>query len=137
MARKSKAALTLIGPGGIEPVRRPAPPAILTEEAAAEWTAIVNRMPPDWFPRETHAMLVQLCRAVVRANQIDTWLSQQPDPERFQILLRMESNQSDLIGRLSTKLRISQQSQYDNRRRRDYSPRKMPWDDRPPGADAG
>lgn len=130
--RRSIAELTLIGPGGIEQIRRPAPPATLTEEAAVEWRAIVDRMPPDWFPRETHAMLVQLCRAIVRSHQIDTWLSNRSNlsVEEFQSLLRSEQSVSDLIGRLSTKMRLSQSSKYDDgRKRRDYSPKKMPWDD--------
>jgi len=133
--RHGAAELTVIGPGGIEPIRRPKAPACLTDDAAAEWTAIVDRMPPDWFPRETHPMLIQLCRAITRAHRIDTMLSRgNLDLESFQSLLKTEQTLSALIANLSTKMRISQQSHYDNRRRRDFSPKKMPWDDSPADA---
>jgi hypothetical protein len=41
---------------------RPEPPEDLTEEQAAEWSAVVDRLPADWFPRETHGLLARYCR---------------------------------------------------------------------------
>ena len=68
MPKQSIAALSLevIGPGGLETIRRPAPPRSLSDEEAEEWRAVVNRLPATWFPRETHSMLTQYCRQVVR-----------------------------------------------------------------------
>jgi hypothetical protein len=54
--RHGVAELAVIGPSGIETVRRPEPPDELTDEQATEWRAIVNRLGADWFPRETHPM---------------------------------------------------------------------------------
>src|SRR5262245_797932 len=68
--RQSTAALSVIGPDGVETVRRPEPPDELTAEQAEEWRSIVNRLPADWFPRETLAMLAQYCRHVVHARRI-------------------------------------------------------------------
>jgi hypothetical protein len=51
--RTGIAELTVIGPGGIETVKRPDPPGELTDEQATEWRAIVNRLGASWFPRET------------------------------------------------------------------------------------
>jgi len=34
----------------------------LTDEQAEEWRAVVSRMAADWFPRETHGMLLAYCR---------------------------------------------------------------------------
>jgi hypothetical protein len=42
--------------------------ADLTEDQAAEWRAVVDRLPNDWFPRETHGMLAQFCRHVCTAR---------------------------------------------------------------------
>ena len=63
-------AMAVIGPSGIETVRRPEPPEDLTDEQATQWRAIVNRMPADHFPRETHQILTQLCRQIVRGNHL-------------------------------------------------------------------
>jgi hypothetical protein len=38
----------------IETIARPDAPYDLTDEQSDEWWAVVNRMPADWFPRETH-----------------------------------------------------------------------------------
>ena len=71
MPRASAAALAVVGPNGIEAVlRRPEPPSELTEEQAHEWRVIVNRMSPDWFPRETHGLLVEYCRLIVDARRV-------------------------------------------------------------------
>jgi len=51
--RKSSASLSVISGNGIEVISRPDAPVDLTDEQAAEWRAIVNRMPADWFTRET------------------------------------------------------------------------------------
>jgi hypothetical protein len=33
----------------------------LTDEQAAEWGAVVDRLPVDWFLRETHGLVAQYC----------------------------------------------------------------------------
>ena len=69
--RKSAGALTLtVVTGDVEVVRRPEPPTELTREQAAEWRAVVDRLPADWFARETHGLLVQYCRHVVAARRV-------------------------------------------------------------------
>jgi hypothetical protein len=37
----------------------------LTKDEKIEWKAYVDRMPADWFSRETHPVLADRCRAVV------------------------------------------------------------------------
>jgi hypothetical protein len=59
------------GNGGKTPVipgERPQPPAELTQEEAREWTAIVGRMPQDWFPAETWPVLVAKLRITPQAR---------------------------------------------------------------------
>src|SRR5262245_8378110 len=113
---------------------RPPPPKELSPAARREWIAIVERMPPEWFPRETHPMLVQLCRLVVTANDIDRRMRKRDLPaDEFKSLFKMQREVSASIGALSTRMRISQQSKYDRRKYRDSIPAADPWldDDSP------
>src|SRR4051794_27281548 len=54
---------------------RPRPPDYLTEVQAAEWKAVVARMPPNWFGRESHGLLIAYCphfaNAKLVAEQLD------------------------------------------------------------------
>src|SRR5262245_26279261 len=103
MPRRSKAAeLTLIGPGGIETLRRPEPPSNLTAKEAAEWRAIVNRLPPDWFPRETHAILAQYCRMVGRGEQYAKILAKgKLTPEETCRIGRLEISTAEAVQRMA------------------------------------
>src|SRR3546814_80496 len=66
--RKSAAELAL--PAVTAEIQRPDAPYDLTDEQTEEWWAVVNRMPADWFPRETHALLGNYCRHVVMARRV-------------------------------------------------------------------
>jgi hypothetical protein len=131
--RVSAAALTVIGPGGIETVRRPEPPIELTDDQAEEWRAIVNRMPADWFTRETVPLLVQYCRTIVRARRLaqllnNTEKSEELDVKEYRDLLRSEAEQSGVLMSLATKMRISQQSTYDKSKKKPAGGTTRPWD---------
>lgn len=120
---RSSADLAVIGPNGIETVRRPEPPDHLTDEQAAEWREIVNRLSADWFPRETHSMLEQYCRAITRARRVAQLLNNMETGETFDVkeyrdLLRSEAELSGVIMSLATKMRISQQSSYDKSKKK-------------------
>lgn len=103
------------------PGQRPPPPAELTKEQAAEWRAIVATKPAEWFSRDTHALLVDLCRHIIMARrvaeQIDAFpleqLSGEEGLERYKVLGGMAERHSRVIASLSTKLRITQQSRSD------------------------
>jgi hypothetical protein len=129
--RKSAKILTVIGPHGIEPVRRPAPPASLNDEAAAEWRTIVGAMAADYFRPETHLMLEQRCRHAVWARRLATMIEAEEispafDSGAYQQLLRAAAGQSHAIAVLDTKMRLTQESIYD---RSDSKPtsKKRPW----------
>lgn len=112
MPRPSAAELAVIGPSGIETVRRPEAPEELTDEQALEWRAVVNRMPADWFPRETHSILVQYCRQV-RGNHLAQLIdAAQHNPDfdckTYLKLVRAEESISRTIAALASKMRISQ-----------------------------
>ena len=105
----------------ITAIERPDPPADLTPEQAHEWQSVVNRMPADWFPRETHALLVQFCRHVVSARRIaeliENLFSSDFNLETFNKLLIMQERESRIIFSLATKMRTSQQARFGRRKK--------------------
>ncbi|MEY4634807.1 MAG: hypothetical protein RJA55_605 [Acidobacteriota bacterium] len=130
--RDSAAALAVIGPAGIEVTRRPEAPAELTDEQSEEWRQVVNRLPADWFGRETHAMLTNYCRHVVSARRIAQLIAaaEESDPldiEHYDRLGKMAERESRIIASLATKMRISQQASYDKGKKKPVGIEK-PWD---------
>jgi hypothetical protein len=130
--RDSVATIAVTQVGKIEPVPRPDAPYDLTDEQAAEWWAVVNRMPADWFPRETHGMLTQYCRHVVSARRIAQLIEQAVAAEPFEVieyqrLLVMQGLEGRAISSLATKMRLSQQSTYDRTTKKPAAGRK-PWE---------
>jgi hypothetical protein len=99
------------------PPQRPEPPAELSEEEAQEWIEIVAVMPAEWFTRETHPMLVQLCRAIVASRfaaieMCKLRASKKVNALQIGRLSRLQDLYTRSISSLSTKMRLSQQSRY-------------------------
>ena len=125
-------ALAAIGPSGLEVVHRPEPPLDLSDEQTVEWRDVVNRLPADWFGRETHALLVQYCRHVVAAKRVAQLVASiEADPEfniaNYDKALKMQEREGRAIAALATKMRIAQQSTYDKSKRKPAAGRK-PWE---------
>ncbi len=133
MPRKSLAALSVVQPVGLEEVRRPMPPVELGDEQKQEWLAVVNRLPADWFPRETHSMLAQYCRHVVAARRIaQLVVCAEADQESFKIedydrLLKMQEREGRALSSLATRMRMTQQSTYDETKRKPVEKKAKPW----------
>jgi len=121
----------------------PVPPAELTEEEAAIWIGIVNRMPPDYFAPPTWPMLVNLCRHI----RLSHWFTRQlRDLEKklphalneehvkvlrdLMSLSRVQANESRVIAMLCTRLKLTQL--YDatslHKARRGFLAEQRPWD---------
>lgn len=129
--RESAASLSVISSEGVETVRRPTPPAELTDEQAQEWRAVVNRLPADWFPRETHPMLAAYCRHIValrRIGQLIEHIESQKDIdlEAYDRLLKMQERESRAMSSLATRMRLTQQSTYDPKKKKPLAA-KRPW----------
>lgn len=126
--RKSTAEITALKPK----VTRPDPPACLTKEQSQEWKAIVGRMPEDWFPRETHQLLIQYCRHVTASKKIAGLIqnmeSRGIEIEEYDRLLKMQEREGRAMSSLATRMRISQQATYDKQRSKKSSPAKKPWE---------
>ena len=115
--RKSTASLSVVR---ALPGSRPEPPDELTTEQAEEWRIIVARMPADWFTRETHPLLVDLCRHIVRARVIAAkiddfdpeWLVTDAGARTYDRLCAMGERETRMMSSLATKMRLTQQSRY-------------------------
>jgi len=130
--RRSAASLGVAPAAPLETIKRPSPPAELTAEQAEEWRAVVKRMPADWFPRETHGLLVSYCRHVVAAREIarliDALTAAAPiDVDRYDQLLRIQEREGRAISSLMVRMRITQSALYDKSRKKpEQSP--SPWE---------
>jgi hypothetical protein len=116
--------LTVIGGGGIDSVRRPDPPADLTDEMAHEWRKIVSHLPADFFRVEALPMLAQYCTHIVRSRRLRDLLSRMEcspdefDPVHYARLLDAEEKQSRSISSLATRMRLSPASVYDREKKK-------------------
>jgi hypothetical protein len=112
--RQSASSLAVIS-GPVETIPRADAPYDITDEEADEWRKVVNRLPADWFPAETHAVLAQYCRHVVAARRIAQLINAELSKENLDLktyddLLKMQERESKQIGTLATRMRITQQS---------------------------
>jgi hypothetical protein len=130
--KKPGAALGVLS--SITAINRPVPPGCLTTEQANTWRSVVDRLPADWFPRESHAILEQYCRHVDAgrriASLIEHLLSNNDDLDylitEFDRLLRMQERESRAMSSLATRMRITQQSRL-NYKKTTGPTIKPPW----------
>lgn len=131
--KTSLAALSTTTIGKLESVQRPDAPYDLTDEQTEEWWAVVNRMPADWFPRETHAMLSQYCRHIVSARRVAQLIEKAMKAKTFDVadynqLLIMQEREGRALSSLATRMRLTQQTQYDKSKKHGTGGTKKPWD---------
>lgn len=131
---KSAASLAIVPEVEIDHVRRPGPPAeLLDDEQRQEWLAIVNRLPAEWFPRETHGLLAQYCRHVVAARRIASLVHRVESQENLDLgeydkLLQMQEREGRAMSSLATRMRLTQQSTYDKSKQKPGKPANLrPW----------
>lgn len=72
MSRKS---LEAIRTATVEKVERLRPPDHLTEDEKAEWIAMVNSMPADYFIRGNQGLLEQYCHHMIAAREVAAEIS--------------------------------------------------------------
>ena len=130
--RASGAELTVPKVDPVEVVQRPDAPYDLTDEQSEEWWAVVNRLPANWFPRETHALLAQYCRHVVAARRVAELIGACQTVEPFEVeqydrLLKMQEREGRAMSSLATRMRITQQSTFDKERKKGTGGFKKPW----------
>jgi hypothetical protein len=118
--RKS-AAKTELAVAGLAPTVtahvRPEPPYDLFDEQADVFRSIVNSLPADWFSAGSVPILAQLCKHVVASRRIAELVAQEERSEtydwsRHDEFLKAQGRESMAIQRLSTALRLTNQSRY-------------------------
>jgi hypothetical protein len=131
--KKPGAALGIVK-SSITAITRPVPSKHLTTEQANTWRSVVDRLPADWFPRETHGVLEAYCRHVDAgrriADLIESLLKNSDDLDyligEFDRLLRMQERESRAMSSLATRMRITQQSRI-NYKKSTGARIKPPW----------
>ncbi len=129
--RRSGAGLALAASNGITipggdglGVVRITTPCYLTTAQAEVWSLVIGTKPLDWFASDTEPLLYAYCCAVVEHRELtkminafskgamkhqeSTWAV-----ERYEKLSKMQERQVRLLTSLATKMRLTQQSQYD------------------------
>src|SRR6478752_5807596 len=130
MPRQSAAALSVVQTNVISSIRRPSPPADLTDEQAEVWRGVVDRLPADWFHAENLPLLVQYCRHVIRARHIAEVIddaASRISPFDYAKLLQIEEVQSRAISSLATRMRFTQHSSYDKKKAKPEQIEETPW----------
>lgn len=131
--RDSAAAQEIAAIAPVTSLQRPDAPYDLTDEQSEEWWAVVNRMPADWFPRETHGMLAQYCRHVVSARRVAQLIEKAEKAKSFDVdeynkLLAMQEREGRALSSLATRMRMSQQGSYDAKRTKGKTVSENPWE---------
>lgn len=103
--------------GAVTIIQRPHPPLDLTPEETDEWAAIVDSLPADWFPRETHGLLRQYCRHIVSARRVAQLIDQEmarPEVDVVMLdkLLGMQARETGAMKAMAASMRVSQQATY-------------------------
>jgi hypothetical protein len=114
--RKSHAELAALA--SIIPGTRPEPPPTLEPEEQGTWRAITSRLPQTWFTAENMPLLKELCRHIGYADALAADIVQlrrapSADVQELRAALKAHALQSERIGNLSTKLRLTKQARLD------------------------
>jgi hypothetical protein len=131
--RKSTASLTVVASNPTQSLKRPEPPSDLTPEQSAEWVAVVNRLPADWFPRETHPVLVSYVRHIVAARHVAQLIAKAEkgdsvDVDYYDKLLKLQERETRAITACARSMRLTQQTTYLPTKKKP-GPVENPWDD--------
>ena len=111
--RKSAAELTLVRrTEEVLVVRRPEPPDFLSDEAQAEWIAVVGSVPADHFSRAVQPILEAYCRHAVATRRIDGMLQALDTDEGatrvdYDRLLVMHEREARALTALAVRLGIA------------------------------
>ena len=131
--RQSGASLAIAAIDVTSVARPDAPYDLDDERAVEEWHAVVARMPADWFQRETHGNLTNYCKHIAAnwyiGKLIQECINTNPfDFARYNEFLKAQERESRAASSLATRLRITPQSMYDEKKKRPIESGKTPWD---------
>lgn len=128
MPRQSQASLSIVAASTSLPAR-PEPPADLNEAAAAIWRRIVASRDPRYFDVGSQNLLATLCKAQAEADRIArivAGLDPLEDRVSFTQLTRVVDMHRSRVSQLSTRLRLTKQSQLDAKTAASQAKRDQP-----------
>ena len=131
--RGRKPKLAIVNGSAVSAVHRPEPLAEMTNEQRIEWILVVNSLPADWFPDQTHKVLAQYCRHAVTGRHVSQMiekieLADVIDVVEYDKLLKMQERESRMIVSLATKMRITQQTTYHPEKTKSATVIRPPWE---------
>jgi hypothetical protein len=131
--RKSAASLEVVRAEAVQAVRRPGPPAELTDEQAEVWQGVTEALPADWFGAETLPLLSQYCRHVIAARRVAQLIEATEgehdlDLQQYDTLLKMQEREGRAVSSLATRMRITQQALSNHRGNREKKAVAKPWE---------
>lgn len=149
MRTRGRLSLAAVSTSPVEVVERLPAPAHLTDEQKREWVALVNTMPAAHFMRGNQGLLEQYCRHMVAARHLAQLIDQAESRDikyprtakgrreaniakRLLLnLYRQQKEESNIIQRLLTCMRLTQQSIYrgETVKHPKTGAATKPWDD--------
>jgi hypothetical protein len=123
----------VIRPGGISALKWPDPPRELTSEQADVWRNVVEDLPADWFRPHNAALPVQYVRHIVASRRVAELIEAEEQSggfnlERYDFLLRMQEREGRALSSLATRMRLTQQATFDEKKRKPQTSGKKPWE---------
>lgn len=124
MGTRGRDSAASLGVVPIGPRPRMAPPEELTPEQAELWVKIAATKSPDWWNDDSAPLLVAYCQAVTDSRAIEE-LIRRFDPaliedkagiDQYDKLLAMRARHAGILATLATKMRLAQQSRYNESR---------------------
>jgi hypothetical protein len=131
--KKSAASLEVVRHTAVTAIQRPSPTANLTSEQAEIWQRVVDSMPAEWFKPETYELLECYCRHAVSSlrigNLIESMLSGDSEfcVSDYDKLLKMQERESRALFAGATKMRLTQQTDFSHKKKRNQPVVKKPW----------
>ena len=118
--RQSAAALAVVAIG---PKALPEPPGELTPDQAVIWRAVTATKPATWFTPDSFPLLVAYCCLVTDFRNVESllagfrpgWAADTEGLARYGKLLQLRCMLSGRLTQLATKMRLAQQSRYDEK----------------------
>ena len=136
--RKSAASLAVAAPAQ-ELQRLPEPPSYLTPEQEDVWRLVVASRGGDLIAPESFPVLVEYCRQVISANQVEEqldafdpeWAQADEGLKRWDKLLAMQDRLAGKVAMIAGKLRLTPSSRVQAisaGRNADKGAKRKPWE---------
>ena len=134
--RNSVAGLTVVKESPVSALDRPVPPLGLTFDESQEWCRVVNSLPAEWFADFSTTALAQYCKHFINSKRIASLIEDicSDDSDGLNIreydkLLAMQERESRILLSLMTKMRLTQQSTWSDKKSTDSNVKRgRPWD---------